>query len=386
MMRPSSLLIVLLFVCGGCANTSDNDQSAETTPALTGPYLGQTPPGTEPELFAPGIVSTGMHTRDLAMTPEGDEIYFSVSAGPLVTILGSRLVDGGWTMPEVAEFSADPWVGDIEPHISPDGSRFFFVSKRTLDGSPISKAELGKWDRADIWVMERVNGGWSEPVNLGPPVNSDADEYFPSTTSDGTIYFTREDPETGRNYIYRSRSNESGYAEPERLPEHVNSANQFNSFVAPDESYVILGVFGRTDSHGGADYYIVFRDEDDMWSDPLNLGPTVNQERGQEWAPYVSPDGKYFFFMSTRQPYPGDAPAQLTRDWLLDFHQLPESGNPAMYWVDAGFVEELRQEADPPSSRRQFRPYTQPSWFIAHAAFQIFTIRSTRSSAFMYST
>ncbi len=344
-MRPFPLLLVPLLVCGGCAGTSDDDQSAETTPALTGPYLGQTPPGAEPELFAPGIVSTGMHTRDLAMTPEGDEIYFSVNAGPLVAILGSRLVGGEWTQPEVADFSVDPTAGEIEPHISPDGSRFFFVSDRSPDGSPVPEADRGKWERADIWVMDRADGGWGQPVHLGPPVNSDADEYFPSTTADGTLYFTRDDPETGRNYIFRARPDGDGYAEPERLPEQVNSANQFNSFVAPDESYVILGVFGREDSHGGTDYYIVFRDETDTWSDPLNLGPIVNQERGEEWAPYVSPDGKYFFFMSTRQPYPEGAPDRLTRDWLSDFHVGPESGNPAMYWMEAGFLEDLRQEA-----------------------------------------
>jgi hypothetical protein len=341
------LLLGSLLVISSCADSPVNDPAADADRALPGPYLGQTPPGAEPELFAPGLVSTGLHTRDLAMTPDGDEIYFSVGAGQFSVILGTRLVDGAWTVPEVADFSTDPTVGDIEPHISPDGNRFYFVSNRPLDGGPMPEEEIGTWDRADIWVMERAESGWGPAANLGAPVNTDADEYFPSTTFDGTIYFTREDPETGRNYIYRSGRNENGtgYAEPERLPEQVNSANQFNSFVAPDESYLILGVFGRGDSHGGTDYYIVFRDEDDRWSEPLNLGPAINQERGQEWSPYVSPDGRYFFFMSTRQPFPEDAPDRLTRDWLLEFHQLPESGNPAMYWIEAGFIEELRQAA-----------------------------------------
>jgi len=344
-MRPSSLIIVVLLVLSGCGNPSSNEDAPKDSPALTGPYLGQTPPGAAPELFAPGIVSTGIHTRDLAMTPEGDEIYFSVSAGPFVAILGSRLVGGEWTQPEVTEFSADPTAGEIEPHITPDGRRFFFVSDGSADGSPVPEADRGQWERADIWVMERAESGWGEPVRLGPPVNSEADEFFPSSTADGTLYFTRDDPATRRNYIYRARPEGDGYAEPERLPEQVNSSNQFNSFVAPDESYLILGVFGRPDSHGGTDYYIVFRDENDNWSNPLNLGPVVNQARGEEWAPYVSPDGKYFFFMSTRQPYPTEAPALLTRDWLLGFHGGPESGNPAMYWMDAGFLEELRRGA-----------------------------------------
>ena len=116
-MRAIPLLMVSVLIGAGCA---DEESAPATPPALTGPYLGQTPPGAEPELFAPGIVSTGIHTRDLAMTPEGDEIYFSVSAGPFVAILGSRLVDDEWTQPEVTEFSADPTAGDIEPHISPD--------------------------------------------------------------------------------------------------------------------------------------------------------------------------------------------------------------------------------------------------------------------------
>jgi hypothetical protein len=345
-MRTHSLLgFVVLLVLAGCGNQSVEGDAPKDSPAYSGPYLGQTPPGAEPELFAPGVVSTGMHTRDMAMTPAGDEIYFSVSAGPFVAILGSRLVGGEWTQPEVTGFSADPTAGDIEPHISPDGSRFFFVSDRSTDGSPLPEAERGRWERADIWVMERAEGGWGEPVRLDSPVNSEADEFFPSSTADGTLYFTRDDPATRRNYIYRARPDGSGYAEPERLPEQVNSANQFNSFVAPDESYLILGVFGRPDSHGGTDYYIVFRDENDNWSNPLNLGPVVNQERGEEWAPYVSPDGKYFFFMSTRQPYPAEAPVRLTRDWLLRFHGGPESGNPAMYWMQAGFLEELRAQA-----------------------------------------
>jgi hypothetical protein len=59
----------------------------------------------------------------------------------------------------------------------------------------------------------------------------------------------------------------------------------------------------------------------------------------------VSPDGRYFFFMSTRQPHPEDVPAQLTREWLLEYRQRPESGNPATYWMEAGFLDELRAQA-----------------------------------------
>ena len=44
--------------------------------AQTGPYLGQTPPGTTPKLFAPGVVSTGLYERDFAVAPEGREFFY----------------------------------------------------------------------------------------------------------------------------------------------------------------------------------------------------------------------------------------------------------------------------------------------------------------------
>ena len=345
--RAVLALALVAMSCGGEAGpggpASDRAPSEEAESVGAGPYMGQPAPGTDPAPFAPGIVSTGLHTRDLAMTPEGDEIYFSVQSGPFAAIVGSRRQPDGWTPPEVPDFSADPETMEIEPHISPDGQRFYFVSNRPADGSAIAAGQRGEWNHADIWVMDRNADGWGTPHNLGAPVNSEAPEFFPSTTRDGTIYFTREDPETGRNYIYRARPAAGRFGEPERLPEQVNSANQFNAFVSPDESYLILGVFGRDDSLGGTDYYIVFRHADDTWSAPVNLGPTINRARGAEWSPYVSRDGRYFFFMSTRTSYPNPAPDRLTFRGLQVFHAGPGSGNPTIYWMDAGFIEELRQ-------------------------------------------
>lgn len=296
-------------------------------------------------MFAPGLVSTGLHTRDVAMTPDGSVLYFSVQVGPFAAIVETRRGTDGWSRPEVASFSRDPSTMEIEPHVAPDGERLYFVSNRPADGSEIAEEERGQLSHADIWAADRTDSGWSEPYNPGPPVNTDAPEFFPSATRDGTLYFTREDAESGLNLIYRARPAPGGFAEPERLPDQVNSANQFNAFVSPDESYLILGVFGRDDSLGGTDYYVVFRAPDDTWSEPVNLGPAINRARGAEWSPYVSPDGRYFFFMSTRTPYPDSVPDALDLDWLRRFHAGPESGSPAIYWMDASFIAELEERA-----------------------------------------
>ncbi len=54
---------------------------------LTGDYLGQPLPGDTPEVFAPGIVTRGRYTRDVAMTPDGSELYFGVMLGGITAIM-----------------------------------------------------------------------------------------------------------------------------------------------------------------------------------------------------------------------------------------------------------------------------------------------------------
>ena len=337
-MRRGSALWLLATACSALACSGGD------FPNLSGPYLGQTPPGGEPQLFAPGIVSTGMYERDLAMTPEGDELYFCVVVGDYSVIMQTRNANGRWTRPEVAPFSGDPAVMDLEPHISPDGQRFFFVSNRPEGGGPQPRDRIGSWVHADIWVMDRAGDAWGAPRPVGAPANSDAPEFFPSVTADGTLYFTREGPDRA-NYLYRARAAGDGWDEPERLPAAVNATDQqYNGFVAPDESYLIFGSFGRPDSRGGSDYYIAFRTPDDRWSAAVNLGDAVNQAQGAEWSGSVSRDGRYFFFMSTRTA-PADAPpARLTAQHLRRLHAGPQSGNPDIYWVDAQFLQRLRPD------------------------------------------
>ena len=335
-----SAMVFVAVVFTACA-------PSEEFPVLTGEYLGQTPPGTTAELFAPGIVSTGMYTRDVAMMPDGSEIYFGVAFGGFSVIVGTRLEDGRWTEPEVVPFSADPNFMHLEPHITPDGGRMLFLSNRPPDGSALAEDEVGGWTHQNIWAVDRIDDGWGEPYPLGPPVNSDENgEFFPSVTEDGTLYFTRSEAATRGNYIYRSRLVDGQYQEPERLGPQVNStAAQYNAFIAPDESYIIVPTAGREDSRGGTDYYIVFRDEDDNWSEPINMGDEVNQPRGAEWSPYVSPDGKYFFFMSSRRPSAEALSEPMTFDALKKLHMSAPNGSSAIYWIDAGLIEDLRAEA-----------------------------------------
>jgi hypothetical protein len=323
-------LLVTSATLIGCEQGSDH-------PRLTGDYLGQQLPEEVPELFAPGIVSTGQYERDLTMTPDGDEIYFGISVGrhTYSTILMSRRQEGRWTEPEVPPFAADPDLSVAEPFISPDGLKFFFISDRPRPGE-----ETGDHD---IWVMDREGDRWGKPYNLGSPVNTTAREFFPSVTLDGTLYFCRAVPETGVHYIYRSRLVDRQYSEPERLPEAVNCGrSMFNAGIAPDESYLIVPVAGREDTYGGVDYFICFRDDQDNWHGPVNMGPQINTAGSQEYSPFVTADGRYLFFMSCRQT-PGEEP--ITYRELLLRQQQPGNGNSDIYWVSTSFIEALKVQA-----------------------------------------
>jgi len=305
------------------------------------PWPDPSPPGKTSAVFAPGIVSTGAEERDLAVTPAGDEIFFSRSVvrGEWM-IMTCRRVDGKWSAPEVAPFSTAPGVNDIEPFVSPDGSRLYFVSDRPTD----SGDKGGNWD---IWYVERQDSQWGPPTNPGSPLNTEEGEFFPAVTGEGHVYFCRADPETRRNYIFRSARTSDGFAPPVKVPGPPNdSPNQFNTYVSPDESMMILSVAGREDSRGGSDYYISFRESRGEWSTLVPFPAVINSASPREWSPFLSPDVKVFFFMSSRGRSREVRPGQpVSRADLEAYADGIENGGSDIYWISAEFISSLRLSA-----------------------------------------
>ncbi|MGC9373694.1 MAG: TolB family protein [Bacteroidales bacterium] len=330
-MKHSLIIILAGLVLFSCQKEKEQ--------ALTGLYLGQNLPGDSAELFAPGIVSTGMSERDIAIYPDGSEIYFCRNIGnhKFATIFYSKQVDGKRKQSEVLEFCRNPNYTYIEPFISPDGDKLFFVSNMNEDG--------GKPRSADVWVSERLNGHWDKPSNLGEPVNSDKDEYFPSITNDGTLYLTKPD-ESGREYIFRYQYEEGKYVKGEKLIEHVNcGVARYNALISPDESFIIVPAFGMDDSFGGTDYYIVFRNENDEWSKPVNMNEKINSANPCEWSAAFSPDRKYLFFMSARGMTNNQLPPELNAKTFHQRRNSPQNGNSDIYWIKADFIDELKKKA-----------------------------------------
>ncbi len=311
--------------------------------AWSGPYLGQKPPGGTPELFAPNLVCTGMSERDVAISPDGREIYFGVMVGRVNTIMVTRLENGRWTEPAVAPFAADLRYFHFEPCLSADGKRMLFLTTRPTVGEEPRPG----WANQNIFAADRGDdGAWGEPYDLGAPVNTAGAEFFPSLTRDGTLYYTCGAPRSSQTKIVRSRVVDGRYQPPDTLPAAVNGKGvPYNAFIAPDESYLIACVEGRTDGAepGKPQYFVFFRDADDRWSEGVCLGKEVSPVSGNAGSAYLSPDGLYLFFGSAKSREvtpPSQAP--LTLRGLREANGRAQNGNPDIYWVDASFLERLR--------------------------------------------
>ena len=265
----------------------------DLAPASTPAPYAVAGPLPRPRIFAPGIVSTPEDEFGGTFDLDGRTVYFNrtVPRSQLYVVFFSRFANGAWQPPAVAPFSGR--YRDSDPVLSPDGGRLFFVSDRPRGGQPVRDF--------DVWVAEREAAGWSEPHLLEGPVNSEGNEYFISATREGTLYFTSNRPGSkGGIDVWRSRWEGDHYGAPENLGDTINGPGLANieAYVAPDESFLLLGSFGRPEGRGDCDLFVSYP-AGSAWSKPIPLGPEINTA-AREYSPRISPDGRYLFYASER--------------------------------------------------------------------------------------
>ncbi|MFY0652642.1 MAG: PD40 domain-containing protein [Cyclobacteriaceae bacterium] len=319
-MRNPGLTLLLSILPFSCYN-SEQKQTTEKEPATTN----------QVNLFLPGTVSTFLPERDLAISPNGNEIYFTVQSfkKEVSTILRIQKTGQGWSEPTAASFSGKYM--DLEPAFTPDGSRLFFASKRPLKDTLVQDY--------NIWYVERIETGWSEAQDAGEAINSEKDEYYPSIARNGSIYFTAAyEDSKGTEDIYCSEFVNGEYQKPYSLDSAVNAKTyEFNAFVDPDEKYLLFGSYGRADGFGGGDIYISYN-ENGKWQEAINLGSLINS-KSLDYCPYVSRDGKTLYFTSSKSDIgEHSTPAY---DQLRDKLQSPLNGFDNIYQVD--FQEVLEE-------------------------------------------
>jgi len=246
---------------------------------------------TKAELIGEGVVSTSDDEFGGSLSPDGMTLYYDITVPPhyLYVMCESHLVNGKWQKPEVLPFSG--LYRDSDPVLTPDGNTLLFASDRPRNG--VESHDFY------IWAAKKTASGWGEPRALEGPVNSNGSQVFASMAANGNLYFT-SDRNQGRFDIYRSRLVDEKYQPAEDLGPNVNGEGIFSleALIAPDESYLLIGSFGRQPSFGNSDLFISYN-QNGSWSKPANLGPGINTAT-REYSPRISPDGKWLIFTSER--------------------------------------------------------------------------------------
>lgn len=274
-------------------------------------YLEQKPPSLTPAVFAPGLVSMNTESEfGSVFNKDGTAFYYGVDKNGSTEIRFSELLKDKWTKPKTI-LSHENY-GFNDPFLSPDEKRLYFISKKALDG-------VGAKEDHDIWYVEKEGKGWSEPINPGTNINSNSEEYYISFTQNGTMYFSsnksNSEEEKGNFDIYSSKNIDGKFQKSVKLGDEINTPNyEADVFVDPEETYLIFCA-QRPEGLGRGDLYISFKNEDGSWTKSMNMGEKINS-KNHELCPFVSKDGKYFFYTS----------------------------NQDIYWVSSKIIEDLKQE------------------------------------------
>ena len=254
----------------------------------------------------------GRITLTPAFTPDGKSLYFAQSECSPIWECPQRLKRStwgadGWSPPETLEVTER---GRVDyPSVTPDG-RFLLFSwavarPRHADQDVYEDFDLYRLDLNDPAAVP-------EPID-DPDINrirsNDVrqlrfvhNETAPQLTRDGDLYFWTErlDEIEGRGdrdiYIARSDGN-GGFLSAVPLPAPINSPGQDDGSWIHPNGKLMLVTYSDRGGQGDADLFVSIK-QNGQWSDPANLGPTVNSG-ASDFAAMITPDGRELLFSST---------------------------------------------------------------------------------------
>jgi outer membrane protein OmpA-like peptidoglycan-associated protein len=185
---------------------------------------------------------------------------------------------------------------DLSPVISADGKTLYFGREKYEHNTG------GLSDPEDVWVSTYSGDQWSEAKNLGNPVNNkDANNLASVSADNNTLVFSGSD-----KFKFRRRT-ESGWSDfvDEGIYYTNESVNQ-ESQLASDGKAMLFTVMNSKNVYYNSsvdekDIYVSVQDKNGKWSDPINLGPTINT-MGDETSPFLASDGRTLYFSSNAHP------------------------------------------------------------------------------------
>ncbi len=207
--------------------------------------------------WTPTVLSTDQYESSPTFSPDGREMFF-FRGDPTFSryrLFQSRCVSGAWSAADVPPFAAPESVDEADPAFSPDGRRLYFVSSRE-DPRPRDQADL------DIWFVDRDGQGrWGKPERLPEPVNSPGAELLPRPQPDGSIVFGSDRADgRGGNDIYIARPEGKGWRVENVGPPVNTSANEYEAELSRDGRLMIVVA-----DRGDRSHLYPYRREHNAW-------------------------------------------------------------------------------------------------------------------------
>lgn len=183
---------------------------------------------------------------------------------------------------------------DMLPLVSPDGTVLYFARKRHPEN-------VGEFKRDDIWYSERQpDGSWGPAQHMDAPLNNEHHNYVAWVSPDGNALALANDyknPGIGQR-VSMSERDGNIWSFPKTLPVNdMYNRNEFSCYHMNTEGNILLLAIERGDSYGDMDIYVSFKRPNGAWTRPQNIGPTVNSA-ATEGSVFLAADNRTIYFAS----------------------------------------------------------------------------------------
>lgn len=246
--------------------------------------------GFTPKIFCPDILSNNTMQWNNWFSKKETEIFYTVQ-GTTNSYIAKRTIKG-CKLGDEYKFDFDSNYSYSNPWVNKAGDHMIFQAS-------LPHPENGSTD-FNIWESKLENNTWTKPEIFSKEVAlKTRNEGSPLLTQKGNLFFNVSIDDTSNADIYVI-GEENKKITP--LPSSVNSQNfEGDFYVDPDETYIIFSSYDRNESSGLSDLYISFK-TGTKWTEAKSLGPHINSG-GQDFSPYVSEDGQYLIFTSSRNSF-----------------------------------------------------------------------------------
>ena len=182
------------------------------------------------------------------------------------------------------------------PSITADGQTFMF----TRQGRLTEKNGYSGASQEDFYMSYLDNNTWQKAINAGFPLNTPQNEGAQSLSSNGSyMFFTACDRPVGMGScdIYFSSFNNGKWSEPSNLGKPVNSSYWESQPSISADGRILFFSSSRPGGSGGKDLWYSVLNDQNKWTTPVNMGSIINTP-GDEMSPFIHFDGRTLYFAS----------------------------------------------------------------------------------------